>query len=743
MSFPIDVDVYNTRALRSAVTNGKPVWLEYSKPVWKTVEVVKAIEQNTAVPMRVDSPTSSERYTSASDPYNSNLGTQRNPIPVDDRGTSPNLHRPMDVDTNHHGASPRHDNPPASAPAYALSPGDRPGGVMAERTSHSEEIGMDDPTSKSFPPVKKGLNIDALRDPHRTSPSGDSYRRHGTNPSKASPGGSPSRRPPADTHMEREEWKDNSRSTQSMLPMDYGKTETDSKATSTSAVTSADGTEKYPPFTHHMSFDAAEKLKVGDWLDHRDDVGKSLSSQVVRKDGTTLTIHYDGWAEKWDANSDYCSDLWRFAPHKEISFRQSYRFSDKEIGDYIDVFPKKPKQESTSSFRPKWYQGKIRRLDRDKNTKQSKSGQVQVQYRTTDATGADKECLYWAHLDDPVEVQEFGARTFGGDPPAGRSGYRDSSYGGYNTRSRTREIAPHDYGVLKSGEKPVQHNYVSGNWLEVQRITGEWNTATIVEIKNNHIRVSYAELPGVRDDYLHIKNDQSRIRNSFQEDTINPEVEADLKKFTACLKKQQNMTIKPMEADGNCLYRAVAYQLFGDPDKYQQVREETCDYMESEHDFFQNFIEHDEGFEAAIAEKRNNFHWGNHEDISAMSERYNCKVKVYEYDSQKDECRLSLQRPDKENEAKIGAKLNQLPTLYLSRHRAKHYNAVDVGDNLSHKAEESRPIFKGGVENKSIKQVYKLRQLRVEEDKRAAEVARAAKEESTAENEEMKNDTPG
>lgn len=59
-----------------------------------------------------------------------------------------------------------------------------------------------------------------------------------------------------------------------------------------------------------------------------------------------------------------------------------------------------------------------------------------------------------------------------------------------------------------------------------------------------------------------------RIR-SFEEES----------EYENLLKEKRGFEIKKMDGDGNCLFRSVADQLFGDQERHAQVRKDCMDYM--------------------------------------------------------------------------------------------------------------------------------------------------------------------
>jgi hypothetical protein len=79
-------------------------------------------------------------------------------------------------------------------------------------------------------------------------------------------------------------------------------------------------------------------------------------------------------------------------------------------------------------------------------------------------------------------------------------------------------------------------------------------------------------------DYLHKKKKIIKI-NEYQE-----------KKYRNDL-LQVNLRIKDITGDGNCLFRAISDQIYGNEDYYSIIKSKCFDYMELEKDFFCQFIE--------------------------------------------------------------------------------------------------------------------------------------------------------
>lgn len=60
-------------------------------------------------------------------------------------------------------------------------------------------------------------------------------------------------------------------------------------------------------------------------------------------------------------------------------------------------------------------------------------------------------------------------------------------------------------------------------------------------------------------------------------------------KFSNLL-SEQGLIIKEMEEDGACLFRAISYQLYGDQEMHDTIRQQTMDYIFQNREYFAQFI---------------------------------------------------------------------------------------------------------------------------------------------------------
>jgi hypothetical protein len=74
------------------------------------------------------------------------------------------------------------------------------------------------------------------------------------------------------------------------------------------------------------------------------------------------------------------------------------------------------------------------------------------------------------------------------------------------------------------------------------------------------------------------------------------------RQFENELRRVKSLEVRWMAEDGNCLFRAVADQVYGDAEMYSETRQLCIDYMEKERDHFSHFVT--ESFTAYCKRKR-------------------------------------------------------------------------------------------------------------------------------------------
>lgn len=98
--------------------------------------------------------------------------------------------------------------------------------------------------------------------------------------------------------------------------------------------------------------------------------------------------------------------------------------------------------------------------------------------------------------------------------------------------------------------------------------------------------------------------------------------------------EEQGLEVHAVEGDGNCLFRAVAHQVYGEEQFHEIVREKCMDYMESQAEFYCQFVVGGmETFPLYVAAKRQNGCWGDDPEIQAMCEMYGRPAYIWAYDA--------------------------------------------------------------------------------------------------------------
>jgi len=128
------------------------------------------------------------------------------------------------------------------------------------------------------------------------------------------------------------------------------------------------------------------------------------------------------------------------------------------------------------------------------------------------------------------------------------------------------------------------------------------------------------EHPDTREDemYQEHENDPSDARGETGEDVLD---------FALALKKR-GLEIVEQEGDGNCLFRAISLQVYGDPSMHNEVRQRCLDHMARDEEHFAQFIT-DEPFQEYIRRKRQDGVHGNNPEIQAISELFNRPIEVF------------------------------------------------------------------------------------------------------------------
>mmetsp|Transcript_18838 Transcript_18838/g.26521 ORF Transcript_18838/g.26521 Transcript_18838/m.26521 type:complete len:779 (-) Transcript_18838:102-2438(-) len=128
--------------------------------------------------------------------------------------------------------------------------------------------------------------------------------------------------------------------------------------------------------------------------------------------------------------------------------------------------------------------------------------------------------------------------------------------------------------------------------------------------------------------------------------------------------KTKGLEMVVVEGDGNCLFRAVSLQIFGDTESHMDVRLRCLDFMAKNEDHFSQFVV-DEPFQEYLSRKRFGGVHGNNPELQAISELYNRPIEVF----------VPEDGATPINIFHAEYKTSDAP-IRLSYHDGNHYNAV-------------------------------------------------------------------
>uniref|UniRef100_A0A7S2S8I2 ubiquitinyl hydrolase 1 n=1 Tax=Eucampia antarctica TaxID=49252 RepID=A0A7S2S8I2_9STRA len=165
-----------------------------------------------------------------------------------------------------------------------------------------------------------------------------------------------------------------------------------------------------------------------------------------------------------------------------------------------------------------------------------------------------------------------------------------------------------------------------------------------------------------RDDSLVVINncydDKEELQPQFDIDPLTT-----TEPFKESLKKR-GLEMVEQDGDGNCLFRAVSLQIYGDSNMHVEIRNRCLDYMAREEAHFSQFVV-GEPFREYLTRKRINGVHANNPEIQAISELFNRPVEVY----------VPSNGAKPINIFHSEYKTADIP-IRLSYHDGNHYNAV-------------------------------------------------------------------
>ena len=148
----------------------------------------------------------------------------------------------------------------------------------------------------------------------------------------------------------------------------------------------------------------------------------------------------------------------------------------------------------------------------------------------------------------------------------------------------------------------------------------------------------------------------------------------------------EGLHIFEVESDGNCLFRAISHQMFLDPEKHVELRQQCIDHMVAFKDRFAPFCS--ENFDQYIEKKKMNGIWGDDLEIKAMEEIMDRRIIIYSedsgfiaplnthFDSDYNSNVVASSSPSTSKASRKSGSLEFVEPIILSYHGQSHYNSV-------------------------------------------------------------------
>ncbi|GAO49532.1 cysteine proteinase [Saitoella complicata NRRL Y-17804] len=135
----------------------------------------------------------------------------------------------------------------------------------------------------------------------------------------------------------------------------------------------------------------------------------------------------------------------------------------------------------------------------------------------------------------------------------------------------------------------------------------------------------------------------------------------------------QGLYAKDVLGDGNCLFRALSDQCYGEVSHYAEIREKCVEYMKAYEDDFKCFVGEDEEWDHYVRRMASDGVYGDNLEIVAFARSYDRDVKIY----QPGLAYIVSSNPSSTpEESAARAKENPANLLHIAYYSWEHYASV-------------------------------------------------------------------
>ena len=140
-------------------------------------------------------------------------------------------------------------------------------------------------------------------------------------------------------------------------------------------------------------------------------------------------------------------------------------------------------------------------------------------------------------------------------------------------------------------------------------------------------------------------------------------------KGLACQMQEIGFSLVTIEADGNCLFRALSFGVHGNQWQFDAVRQKIVTFIEENRDDFEPFIEDEEDFDRYCSRLRGDGVWGGNQELCAAARALDINITVFHVQESMSRIDISCNNADR-------------PAVYLVYSGSEHYDSLEPVENI-------------------------------------------------------------
>ena len=240
--------------------------------------------------------------------------------------------------------------------------------------------------------------------------------------------------------------------------------------------------------------------------------------------------------------------------------------------------------------------------------------------------------------------------------------------------------------------KPPQVNDRVGQWAVnskcdildrfisryTKRQVEQWRRGQVIAVSGQKVLVTFYNWSHEHDVWINLRTEPGRLARYGSKTAA---VERAWSGITLTFREKmqrRGLSVVTMRGDGNCLFRAVAHQIWGDPELHAMVRTMVCDFMLANRGEFAEvlgaLVPGRNGFERYVAQMRRpcfqgQGEWGGDPEIRVMEEIFDRPFELWDVERGADApANIHLKGSLPED--------HKVAPIRVSYHGKNHYNSV-------------------------------------------------------------------